>query len=318
MFSLIQKNKSKIKNLIPQAMLESYQQIYRTLKRRRIEYVGNRFSNYPQPSDPIWLDISEFHNLSNQYPSLYNHIQNYFKESYDRSQKEAQKILSFIPNELQTDTQNFLEFGCGDGLVSYFLRQYKHNTVAIDLRSESFSELAFNAGVKLLTMDAADLKFEDNKFDFVFSFNGFEHFSDPEKVLQEAIRVTKDQGFIYLQFSPLYFSPFGLHSWELINIPYCHLLFSRESLQNFLGNDGRDFFASADRSLNGWSWQQFRHLWHDYSSQLTIRRYYEGYDADHLDLVCRYLPIFKSKTQEFNNLVCDRIEVLFEKNKSIF
>ena len=36
-------------------------------------------------------------------------------------------------------------------------------------------------------MDASNLKFEDESFDFVFSYDSFEHFENAEQVLNEAI-----------------------------------------------------------------------------------------------------------------------------------
>ena len=74
-------------------------------------------------------------------------------------------------------------------------------------------------------MDAANMQFEDETFDFVFSYDAFEHFASPENVLLEAIRVVRKRGYIYLEFGPLYYSPYGEHAYRSITVPYCQFLF---------------------------------------------------------------------------------------------
>ena len=54
-----------------------------------------------------------------------------------------------------------------------------------------------NEQLRFIENDAMDLLFKDSYFDFVTSFNAFEHIPNPLKALEEMIRVTKKGGVIY-------------------------------------------------------------------------------------------------------------------------
>jgi ubiquinone/menaquinone biosynthesis C-methylase UbiE len=160
-------------------------------------------------------------------------------------------------------------------------------------------------------MDVEKLKFDDRSFDFVFSYNAFEHFANPELALREMMRVTKVNGYIYLNFAPLYMSPFGLHAYDFITIPYCQFLFSEELFKKFAklhGLGGGDFLF-----VNKWSLEDYRRLWDRYSRDLRKVKYYEHYDITYLELIITYASCFKHKTNYFENLVVSNIEVLFKK-----
>lgn len=315
MFNFVKTHKSIIKKILPSFLLEQSKPFYSKLKGSELKKTQKNFMKQLQYQrhSYVWLDREQLELLHREYPPLSGKISNHIKNSEKRAKKRAENILSFVYNSFSGELQNFLELGCGDAMTSCFLQDRGKTTTAIDIYSGSFNDRAVNEGVTLLEMDAASLQFEDESFDFIFSYDGFEHFLEPELVLREAIRVLKPGGYIYLQFEPLYMSPFGLHAWEVINIPYCHLLFPRELLQDFIGESGRTFFQNIDQGLNQWSLEQFRSLWRCYSSQLKTCKYYEGCDANHLNIINKYPSVFTSKTKEFDNLICDRIEVLFQK-----
>jgi ubiquinone/menaquinone biosynthesis C-methylase UbiE len=52
--------------------------------------------------------------------------------------------------------------------------------------------------VKFCKSRVEDLPFENDFFDFVISSNAFHHFSNPEKALEEAYRVLKPKGKVYI------------------------------------------------------------------------------------------------------------------------
>lgn len=315
MFNLIKTHKSTIEKKFPRFLLDKSKSFYSILKKNEIEKNRKNFRKHLQSSkqSPIWLEEKQLELLHQKYPPLPDKLKNHVKTSVKRAKKRTEDILSLVSNNLSKELNNSLELGCGDGMVSYFLQAQGKNATAIDIYSGNFNDQAVNGNVTLLEMDAADLHFEDESFDFVFSYDGFEHFPEPELVLQNAIKVLKPGGYLYLKFEPLYMSPFGLHAWQLINIPYCHFLFSRELLQDFTGESGRTFFANVDKALNQWTVEKFRSLWRSYSMVLKTCQYYEGYNANYLDMINKYPTVFISKTKEFDNLICDSIEALFQK-----
>jgi len=129
--------------------------------------------------------------------------------------------------------------------------------------------------------------------------------------LEEAIRVVRTGGYIYLNFAPLYMSPYGLHVYRLITIPYCQFLFPKELLQQFANAKGLSAMPFPD--VNGWTLEDFRKLWNQYSHILKRTMYYERLNVSHLDLIMKYPSCFKSKNKYFDNFIVSSIEVLFKK-----
>lgn len=205
----------------------------------------------------------------------------------------------------------FLEIGCWDGMVSGILCRNGKDVTAIDKLSEGLDERAINEGIKFFQMDASDLQFEDESFDFVFSYDSFEHFSNPEKVLTEAIRVVKKGGYIFLSFGPLYYSPLGEHAYRSITVPYCQILFPKDMLNNFAEQNGLpriDF-----NHVNRWSFDDYESLWTKYNKNLKILKYDKFYNLEYLDLIKKYPSCFKDKSLNFDNFIVSSIDILFKK-----
>jgi SAM-dependent methyltransferase len=74
----------------------------------------------------------------------------------------------------------------------------------VDIRHRR--ELARQLGIERLSrlnviqMDAADMAFQDESFDFVYSLAVFQHLKDPAKALDEMIRVLRVGAVLYLDF----------------------------------------------------------------------------------------------------------------------
>ncbi|MEL6263778.1 MAG: class I SAM-dependent methyltransferase [Cyanobacteria bacterium J06626_6] len=308
--------KSVLRKLGSNSLLDRSSYLYSTLRKNQITRSRQRFERNLKraPQSPQWLDQQALKFLNRQYPVLTGKLDAHASTSENRSKSRASRILTFISEAAALNKLNdCLELGCGDGMVSYFMHTQGKNTTAIDSYSEGFSKRATEAGVNCIAMDAASLQFDSESFDFVFSYDSFEHFADPQRVLQEATRVLRPGGYIYLDFEPLYMSPFGLHSWELVNIPYCHLLFPTEMLQNFVGEKGHEFFSKVDTAINQWRLKQFRSLWQQFSDRLKTADYQEIYTIKHLGLIHQYPDVFTSKTDLFDDLICSRIQAILQK-----
>jgi len=261
------------------------------------------------PEESIWLEREILDSLQEKYP--YPPEYGYDPQSLvNRGTKRARKILKLLRTDKEL-INTFLELGCCDGMVSCALQRMGKITTAIDKRSTGLDERAVNEGVKFLQMDATKLQFEDESFDFVFSFDTFEHLTEPELVLKEAIRVVKKGGYIFIEFGPLYMSPMGLHAYRSITVPYCQFLFPKELLIDFVMVEGLqpiDF-----DQINEWSLEDYRKLWKQHSHQLKKVRYHEKLDTSHVDLITKYPSCFKNRTKYFDNLIVQSIEVLFKK-----
>lgn len=266
------------------------------------------------PASPQWLSLAELEVLQQSYPfpSDYGYDSETVKMRGDERAAEIRSIIAHVAGR-RNGTDVCLELGCWDAMVSCALQQAGKTTTAIDFRTDGFDPRALEQGVALSQMDAASLAFRDEHFDFVFSYDAFEHFTNPEEALKEAIRVVRTGGYIYLVFGPLYTSPYGLHAYRSITVPYCQFLFPKEMLRDFSRSRGLEEIDF--NQVNGWSLKDYRALWNTHSSRLQKIQYREIPDPSHLELIVKYPSCFKSKTSAFDNLIVSTIEVLFKKTQ---
>lgn len=292
-------------NFLPTVAMRTLGYFRQTLLPLEIFRTKRIFANAQQT--PSYLDGDALETLQKKYPMLPEY--GYDAQSIeDRGRARAAQILALPGAQAAT---SFLELGCWDGMVSCILCRNGKVAAAIDNRDEGFDGRASREGVRFFKMDADTMRFDDESFDFVFSYDAFEHFAQPERVLQEAIRVVKEGGHIYLNFGPLYCSPFGEHAYRSITVPYCQVLFPRNVIHEFTRKNGLkpiDF-----DHVNGLTLEQYNDLWRRYSHLLQPVRYLENVDASHLNLIRTYPSCFKSKSDCFENFVVSSIEVLFQK-----
>lgn len=298
------KLRSILKKVIPKAIRYDLPDLLSRPHRLQVKKI---FDN--AAPDSGWLEWDALESLQQEYPFPPDY--GYDPESLElRGKERAGQILKLFGSRNGT-IKTYLELGCWDGMVSCFLQRNGQETTAIDNRSEGFDKRALDEGVKFLKMDASHLQFGDESFDVVFSYDSFEHFSDPESALREAIRVVKQGGHIYLEFGPLYTSPMGLHAYRSVTVPYCQFLFPEELLKDFV--TANRLLPIDFGQLNGWSLESYRKLWDQYSRYLSRIKYHERIDLSGLDLISRYPSYFKSKTRCFDNLLVSVIEVLFQR-----
>ena len=73
---------------------------------------------------------------------------------------------------------------------------------------------------------------ESSSYDVVISHDSFEHFAEPEKMLDELLRVTKDTGSLLIKFGPPWRSPWGRHMSGTYrkDRPWIHLLIPERTI----------------------------------------------------------------------------------------
>jgi len=87
-------------------------------------------------------------------------------------------------------------------------------------------------------MDAQDILFKDHIFDFTYSINSFEHIPNPAVAFDEIMRVLKPDGIIYIQFDPIWTSPFGHHLPHLLPDPWVHLVNEQPEVHRLIMENG--------------------------------------------------------------------------------
>ena len=120
-------------------------------------------------------------------------------------------------------------------------------------RSFPFDRIIFNE------MDGQNLWFKDRIFDFVYSINTFEHISNPAIAFDEMMRVSKPGGIIYIQFDPIWASPFGHHLPHLLPEPWLHLIHPTNEVHRLILENG-----GTDNDLRIYDTEMNRRGLHDY------------------------------------------------------
>jgi len=254
-----------------------------------------------------WEDLEKLHD-SGTYglPEKYT----YDPESVrKRGWERCNEVIKELPGNV--NGLKALEIGALDAMVSYFLNEKGVETHAIDITDSHFSEKVTGAGVECRVMSATDLDYTENIFDLVFSFNAFEHIDDPAKAFSEAIRAVKPGGFIYLNFGPLWSSPFGAHGHEAIPIPYIQFLWSEDLLLEFC--EKQNLGTIEFHTLNKWNASKYRDLWDENSDQLETLVFRERLDSYGSELIEKYPECFRGKVDYFDELIISAVEVLFRK-----
>ncbi len=258
------------------------------------------------PQRPSFLGPEELKLLQARYP-----VRNSYKyddqSKLDRGLERARRILELPGAESAT---SFLEVGCGDGMTAAMLHRLGKSSTGIDLGEHKFDPRAFEEGAILLGMNAERLSFEDSSFDYVVSFNSFEHFSQPARVLDEMIRVLRPGGYIYLDFGPLCHAPFGEHAYRTITVPYCQFLFTLDTMNQYAEEHGLK--PIDPEHVNRWSLEDYRELWESRKEVLNPVFYKEIYHLSHLDLLKKYPSCFKGKVHSFENYLVSKIQAVFK------
>jgi SAM-dependent methyltransferase len=289
--------KSLIKSLLPPG-------VKKNLKATKANMATSKARRAFSEADiqPACLDAKLIEPTCDLYP-LHDTSNRYTPEAlYDRAKNKMEDVLRLI-DRIGT-AQRFLEIGCMDGMVCGLLCEKGKDATGIDIACHMFDSRATDKGATLLDMSADALSFDSESFDVVFSYDAWEHIDDPRRALEEAHRVLRPGGLLVLSFGPLYMSPKGLHAYREVSAPYCQLLWSCE-----------DLLAMTDRKglkhdwpwVNGWKYGQYRSLWDEFKGRFKTLESDIQYDLSGLKLIETYPSCFKSKTDEFEDLIVSMV-----------
>ncbi len=157
--------------------------------------------------------IKNYRKNLDQSLSLSGESSEYFAEY------KALKLKEWMPAR-SLQNQKILDFGCGDGLMTYLVSQYFPLSVlygidpsaeSVKVAQEHFTSIKFSVNYD----ETSDLDFEDNTFDIIFSAGTFHHipFDRHQGYLQEIFRVLKPQGcFVLFELNP--FNPLTVRTFK--------------------------------------------------------------------------------------------------------
>ena len=139
-------------------------------------------------------------------------IQNYYDDySHSYDQERTGKYYSVI-NDLEFETiqpflkaKKSLEIGCGTGIILKMADQKTKQAFGIDL-SPGMVAVSKRKKLKAQTGSATQIPFPNQTFDISYSFKVLAHVPEIKKAILEISRVTKNGGYVVLEF----YNPYSL------------------------------------------------------------------------------------------------------------
>lgn len=114
------------------------------------------------------------------------------------------KIVKMFKSINLPKDAKILDAGCGTGKLASFWLNEGYDILGVDI-SDAALAITNKKGVKTIKADILKgLPFEDKSFDLVYSDGLLEHFVDPEPILAELFRVSKQYVLTFVpRISPL-------------------------------------------------------------------------------------------------------------------
>lgn len=214
---------------------------------------------------------------------------------------------------LKKPVAEILEVGGGDGMTASELATYGHQVTMTDLEdwrdSRVDSRVSFVKGAI-----ESGLQIRKNLYDLVYSYNTFEHVENPKHALNQMLEWSRPNGFIYLDFGPLFASPWGLHAYRSLHMPYPQYLFSEEFIQQRLFESGiRDLGQTRNslQPLNRWSLTDFKKLAENSTGELVWWCTEETFR--HLHVILEFPEAFSGRNLTFEDVTRTLIRMVLKK-----
>jgi hypothetical protein len=119
--------------------------------------------------------------------------------------------------------------------------------------------------------------------------------------------VLRPGGYLFLLFGPVYTSPYGLHAYRQIPVPYCQYLFTDADLKAYAAREG---LPAAWPFVNGVSVSSYRDLWAQQAGRFERLHYVEhptgGVGAE---LIADHPACFRGKVPAFGDLFVSAMEI---------
>lgn len=209
------------------------------------------------------------------------------------------KVRVLLGDKTVEDMQEkvVIDFGCGQGHEAVELALAgARKVIGIDIRPWILDEAraaASRAGVSLRCEFCTST---DVRADCVVSLDSFEHFSEPDAMLQKMFDLLKPGGLLAASFGPTWYHPLGGHFFSF-PFPWAHLVFTEKALVRWrdeIKHDGIKRFCEVDGGLNQMTIGRFERI---------VRR--SAFEIENIEAVpIRKLKSFHNRwTREFTTAV---------------
>ncbi|MFA6548461.1 MAG: methyltransferase domain-containing protein [Candidatus Margulisiibacteriota bacterium] len=191
--------------------------------------------------------------------------------------KDADKIKTFLPQG------KILDWGCGLGQMSYFLKNRGFEVVSYDIDQGGREFLSRIGQLLIAAKDPVNLPFPAASFDAVLSSGVLEHVSDPVGSLSEISRVIKKNSYLFVFRLPNKYSYIEFIS-DCLGHGDHPVKYSVREIKQILKSSGYEVLQIGYRGFIPYNLKGFHPL---------IRRFYHLLDSllSMIDAVLTFLPI---------------------------
>ena len=177
--------------------------------------------------------------------------------SSSKFKNEDKTIFNFIKNNIKNI--NMIDIGVGGGRTTSFFLDIVDKYIGIDYSRNMIKKCKTRfKDVNFLQMDARNIKFNDNSFNFVlFSHNAIDYFNQDNriKILSEMYRICENNGYVCFSSHNLYSYNKNLNNYNIVSESILHntllsyYVFIQENLK-LLNNIGFHDIKLIDRNGN--------------------------------------------------------------------
>lgn len=203
------------------------------------------------------------------------------------------KLRALLPGiEAEIKDKIVLDFGCGAGAeVIEMAALGARRVIGFDTSEKWLTAARVQAEKAEAGNKCEFVNSLKGRFEVIVSLDSFEHFADPDAVLQTMYSVLEPYGCVLLSFGPTWYHPLGGHLFSVF--PWAHIVLSEDELLRWRSqfkSDGARRFSEVEGGLN----------------QMTIRRFEEivkrsQFVVEELDLIPirRFSALHNRITREF-------------------
>jgi 2-polyprenyl-3-methyl-5-hydroxy-6-metoxy-1,4-benzoquinol methylase len=179
-----------------------------------------------------------------------------------RAVAEYERVLAWVKDQIDLNDARIMDFGCGQGIAtaSFALRHPRATVIGFDIHPVDLDHLSRLMKAQINYDLPANLQFDTPKnhqipkgeFDLILAWSVFNHVSEHQMIETFAELKTRlrPHGVLFLQISPLYFSPEGSLLYKYFRSPWHHLQLPLDMLREGVFTKGMTETQTRE-------WQQF-------------------------------------------------------------
>ena len=140
-----------------------------------------------------------------------------------------------------------LDFGCGCGTEAIEMAEHgASRVIGVDIDLASLNHARREAVRRGVSQGINFTTHTDEPVDLIVSLDAFEHFADPDAILQTMAALLKPGGEVLVSFGPPWLHPLGGHFFSCF--PWAHLLVSEPALVRWRSKYKADGFRSIEET----------------------------------------------------------------------